>query len=83
VKVDRTFITGMDADEDRAQMVRAIVMLAHNLRLAVIAEGVETSEELDALRELSCECAQGFLFSAPLGAESARALIVRDREIAV
>jgi EAL domain-containing protein (putative c-di-GMP-specific phosphodiesterase class I) len=77
VKVDRSFITGMDAHEDRAQMVRAIVTLAHNLRLSVVAEGIETPEELQALRELACECGQGFLFSAPLGAEAARAFIVR------
>jgi diguanylate cyclase (GGDEF)-like protein/PAS domain S-box-containing protein len=78
VKVDRSFITGMDAHEDRAEMVRAIVMLAHNLRLSVTAEGIETAQELEALRGLSCECGQGFLFSVPLGAESARALIERS-----
>jgi len=75
VKVDRSFITGMDAHEDRAQMVRAIVTLAHNLRLTVVAEGVETAAELAALQELSCECGQGFLLSRPLGAADARALI--------
>lgn len=78
VKLDRSFITGMDANEDRAEMVRAIVMLAHNLHLSVIAEGIETPQELEALRALSCECGQGFLFSAALGAESARALIERS-----
>jgi diguanylate cyclase (GGDEF)-like protein/PAS domain S-box-containing protein len=77
VKVDRSFITEMDAHEDRAQMVRAIVTLAHNLRLEVIAEGVETTDELEALRGLACECGQGYLFSRPLGAEAARAFIER------
>ncbi|MEA2688233.1 MAG: hypothetical protein QOD51_840, partial [Candidatus Eremiobacteraeota bacterium] len=78
VKVDRSFITGMDGHEDRAQMVRAIVMLAHNLHLTVVAEGVETVAELAALQELSCECGQGYLLSRPLGAEAARALIKRS-----
>ena len=82
VKVDRSFITEMHAHEDRAQMVRAIVMLAHNLRLEVIAEGVETADELKALRELECECAQGFLFSRPLGADAARTYIEQHQAIA-
>ena len=79
VKVDRSFITGMDAHEDREQMVRAIVTLAHNLRLTVVAEGVETAAELAALRGLSCECGQGFFLARPLGAEAARELIERGR----
>jgi diguanylate cyclase (GGDEF)-like protein/PAS domain S-box-containing protein len=78
VKVDRSFITGMDAHEDRAQMVRAIVTLAHNLRLSVVAEGVETAQELAALKELSCECGQGYLLSKPLAANAARELIARS-----
>jgi diguanylate cyclase (GGDEF)-like protein/PAS domain S-box-containing protein len=78
VKIDRSFITGMDGHRDRAQMVRAIVTLAHNLRLSVIAEGIETVAELQTLRSLECEHGQGFLFSAPLGAKAARALIEDD-----
>ena len=75
VKVDRSFVTGMDTDQDHAAMVSAISTLAHNLDLAVIAEGIETAEELEALRGLSCEYGQGFLLSAPLAVEAACALI--------
>ena len=78
VKVDRSFISRMDEHVDRAQMVRAIVTLAHNLRMTVIAEGIETPEELRELRRLTCECGQGFLFSGPLSASAARDFIERD-----
>ncbi len=75
VKIDRSFISGMQANKERGEMVRAIVSLAHNLRLTVVAEGVEAVEELRALQELSCEYAQGFLFARPLSASAAGALV--------
>jgi len=56
-------------------MVRAIVVLAHNLRLTVVAEGVEAVEELRALQDLSCEYAQGYLFARPLAVSAASALV--------
>jgi diguanylate cyclase (GGDEF)-like protein/PAS domain S-box-containing protein len=80
VKIDRSFISGMQTNDDRAEMVRAIVALAHNLRLAVVAEGVETTEELEALEELECEYAQGYLFARPLSAAAAGALIASGPE---
>jgi diguanylate cyclase (GGDEF)-like protein/PAS domain S-box-containing protein len=75
VKIDRSFISGMHANNERAEMVRAIVALAHNLRLSVVAEGVEAVEELKALQELSCEYAQGYLFARPLAVSAASALV--------
>jgi EAL domain-containing protein (putative c-di-GMP-specific phosphodiesterase class I) len=57
------------------KIVRAIVTLAHNLGLDVTAEGIETPEQLAGLRELGCESGQGYLFSKPVDAESAEALI--------
>ena len=80
VKIDRSFISGMQTDDARAEMVRAIVALAHNLRLAVIAEGVETTEELEALRDLSAEYGQGYLFARPMAAAAASALIASGPE---
>ena len=56
-------------------MVRAIVGMAHNLGMAVVAEGVETPEQLDQLRALGCDSAQGFYFSHPVDAEAAGRLI--------
>jgi diguanylate cyclase (GGDEF)-like protein/PAS domain S-box-containing protein len=79
VKIDRSFITGMLASREQSEMVRAIVSLAHTLSLVVIAEGVESVSELEALRHLSCEFAQGFLFSRPLDVPAATALVASGR----
>jgi len=79
VKIDRSFITGMLGSREQTEMVRAIVSLAHTLNLVVIAEGVESGGEFDALRQLSCEFGQGFLFSRPLDASAASVLVVSGR----
>jgi len=65
LKVDRTFVSRMDSDKETHEIVRVIVMLAHNLGMKVVAEGVETPVQLDLLRDVGCECAQGYLFSRP------------------
>ena len=59
-------------------IVEAVVSMAHSLRLSVVAEGVETDEQLVRLRDLGCELAQGFYFSRPIPAESFMAFY-RDR----
>jgi diguanylate cyclase (GGDEF)-like protein len=69
VKLDRSFVMGATTDPDDAALVMAIVTLAHNLRLRVIAEGVETVEQLAFLRLLRCDEAQGYLFGRPMPAE--------------
>ncbi|MEG3899815.1 MULTISPECIES: EAL domain-containing protein [unclassified Microcoleus] len=72
LKIDRSFVSRLgaiengDGGEQPLQIVRAIVTLAHNLGLNAIAEGVETVEQLEQLRALGCELAQGYLFSKPL-----------------
>jgi EAL domain-containing protein (putative c-di-GMP-specific phosphodiesterase class I) len=75
VKVWRGLVLGMGRDAGSFEIVRAIVGLAHNLGLEVIAEGVETREQLDYLKVLGCEFAQGFHVSRPLTAGAARALV--------
>lgn len=65
LKIDRAFISRMESDAETHEIVRTIVMLAHNLGLKVIAEGVETQEQLELLKHIGCEMAQGFLFSRP------------------
>ena len=65
LKIDRTFVSRMDTDHDTHEIVRIIIMLAHNLGMKVVAEGVETQTQLDLLRKLGCEFAQGYLFSKP------------------
>jgi len=66
LKIDRTFIREITSSRDDAEIVRAIVSLAHSLRLEVVAEGVETTEQLTFLRGLACDHYQGYLCSAPL-----------------
>jgi len=69
VKLDRSFVMGATTDPDDAALVMAIVTLAHNLRLKVIAEGVETKEQVAFLRLLRCDEAQGFRFGKPMPPE--------------
>jgi EAL domain-containing protein (putative c-di-GMP-specific phosphodiesterase class I) len=66
IKVDRSFISEMTTDSSAAGIVRGIIELAHSLRLQVIAEGVETAEQLGALRELRCDRVQGFFIARPM-----------------
>ena len=78
VKIDRSFVSRMDRDARSAQMVHAIVNLARNLRVSVVAEGVETREQLAALRGMGCDQAQGFLFAEPLTHEQAGRMLATD-----
>ncbi len=66
LKIDRSFVMQMLADERSATIVRAVTRLAHTLDLAVVAEGVETEEALRALKSLDCDKAQGFLIARPM-----------------
>jgi diguanylate cyclase (GGDEF)-like protein len=66
LKIDRCFVEQMTARPEDASIVRAIISLAHSLRLKVIAEGVETPEQLQMLADLGCDQYQGFYFSAAL-----------------
>ena len=66
LKIDRSFVTQMMENEENLAIVRTIVALAQNLGMDVVAEGVETEDQLKLLRKLECENGQGFLFSTPL-----------------
>jgi diguanylate cyclase (GGDEF)-like protein len=66
LKIDRSFISEMTNNSDAASIVKAIISLAHSLRLKVVAEGVETAEQLTQLRELGCDQFQGFYRSAAI-----------------
>jgi PAS domain S-box-containing protein len=65
LKIDRAFILHMDSDLESREIVRIIVMLAHNLGLKVVAEGAETEEHVNLLKQLNCEMVQGYFFSRP------------------
>ncbi len=66
LKIDRTFVSDSTTDSDAAALVLTIITLAHNLRMKVMAEGVETDDQLQLLRLLKCDQAQGFLFDKAL-----------------
>ena len=68
-------IVSLEIDEGGSEMVRAIVALAHNLSMDVVAEGVETEAQFIHLRALGCEYTQGFHFSKPVDAQAADTLI--------
>jgi diguanylate cyclase (GGDEF)-like protein/PAS domain S-box-containing protein len=77
LKIDQSFVSRIDATSQNLEIVRTIVMLAHNLGMDVVAEGVETADQALQLRRLGCEYAQGFLYSRPVDAASAMALLRR------
>jgi EAL domain-containing protein (putative c-di-GMP-specific phosphodiesterase class I) len=75
LKIDRSFVSNMGDRGENSEIVRTIVTLARNLGIEVIAEGVETAEQLAQLRALGCDHVQGFLFSRPIAGDEAEALI--------
>jgi EAL domain-containing protein (putative c-di-GMP-specific phosphodiesterase class I) len=66
LKIDRSFVNQMQEASRNYQIVRTIIALSNQIGLAVVAEGIETSEQLKILRDLGCEFGQGYLFSKPL-----------------
>jgi diguanylate cyclase (GGDEF)-like protein/PAS domain S-box-containing protein len=79
LKIDRSFIKMIGLNEGSMEIVRAIAMLAHNLKMEVIAEGVESPEQLEQLKMLKCEYVQGFLFSGGLESKKARNMLMQKR----
>ncbi|MQP65115.1 EAL domain-containing protein [Niveispirillum sp. SYP-B3756] len=75
VKVDKFFISQMTQNDAQAALVQAIVVMAHAMRKQVVAEGVETQEELIYLRAYQCDALQGYLFSRPVPAAEMEALL--------
>ncbi|HEX4945894.1 MAG TPA: EAL domain-containing protein, partial [Blastocatellia bacterium] len=68
LKIDRSFIHSINGDPDSTEFARTILLLARNLRMSVVAEGIETPEQAQQLKALACEYGQGYLFSKPVTA---------------
>ena len=66
LKIDRSFVGRIGVDGESSDIVHTVVKLAHNMGMRVIAEGIETEEQLTKLREFDCKYGQGFLFSKPV-----------------
>jgi predicted signal transduction protein with EAL and GGDEF domain len=76
LKIDRSFVAGIGTDEDKGEIVKLIVGLARTLGLEIVAEGTETSEQVDYLRELGCSLGQGYYFARPAQAAGGRPPVV-------
>ena len=83
LKIDQSFVRDLTTDSDDAALTMAIITLAHNLRLKVIAEGVETEEQLRFLHLLRCDEGQGYWFSKPLSVEACKQFLLGDRYLKV
>ena len=81
LKIDRAFISKIDTDSETSEIVRIIIMLAHNLGLKVVAEGAETAEQVRLLTQLKCELVQGYFFAKPGDQAAAQALLMNTHTL--
>ena len=75
LKIDRSFISRLGIDKNNTEIVQTILALAHSLGMKVVAEGVETNEQLSTLKDMDCEFVQGYLFAKPVNSLEAGALL--------
>ena len=78
IKIDRSFVSEMEGEDKHFELVRTVRTLARNVGVCAVAEGVQTAGQLEVLRRLECEYAQGYLFSKPVPAEEIERLLARD-----
>lgn len=83
LKIDQTFIVNLGQKEEDLALCEAIITMAHRLGIAVVAEGVETSEQMRLLKEIGCDYAQGYLFSPPVSPEEMELLLRRQSALAM
>ena len=79
VKIDREFINQISIDVNAQAIVKAIIAVAHSLKMEVVAEGVETEDQLAFLQSEKCDNIQGYLFSRPVPAEDFRKLLEKEK----
>ena len=80
VKVDRSFVKDIPDDKDDMEITAAVIAMAHKLNYKVVAEGLETQEQLEFLQECQCDYGQGFMFSRPLPAEEVKVFCLNQKE---
>jgi diguanylate cyclase (GGDEF)-like protein len=80
LKIDRTFVAGMTVDSENLEIVRAISTLAHSIYIDIVAEGIETNQQVEQLKTLGCEYGQGYWFAQPLDCDSVEQLISASKE---
>jgi EAL domain-containing protein (putative c-di-GMP-specific phosphodiesterase class I) len=77
IKIDRRFVHNLGSSPESIALCEAIIVMAHKLNMKVIAEGIETEEQLDLLKQIDCDYGQGYLFSQPIPAEAFKALLIK------
>lgn len=80
LKIDRAFISRMDASAESSEIVRTMLTLAHNLKMSVVAEGIETAAQVKQLRTLGCEYGQGYFLNRPMCAEDAEKVVAQEAQ---
>ena len=83
LKIDRSFTAGIGVDETQTKIVTTLLSLSEQLGLDVITEGIETAQQLEALKTLNCKYGQGYYFSRPLNAAAATKLLEKEQECSV
>ena len=81
LKIDRSFVNQMELSTESAEIVKTILVLAHNLNKEVVAEGVENTAQIEQLRALGCDLGQGFFINHPMKAEAAMKLVAEENEL--
>jgi EAL domain-containing protein (putative c-di-GMP-specific phosphodiesterase class I) len=83
LKIDKSFICGLPQDTENAAITRAIIAMAHGLKMVVVAEGVETDEQLVMLQEYGCDMVQGFYLGHPSPHEAITQMLLLPQGAAV
>ena len=80
LKIDQTFVQGIFRNNSDREIIKAIISMSHSLNIRVLAEGVETMEQLNFLKESGCDEAQGYLFCHPLPPEELEKLLSKKEK---
>lgn len=81
LKVDQSFVRDVILNQEDASIVSAVIAMAHSLQMKVVAEGVETKEQLDFLRERGCDFIQGYYFSKPVGFDDMEKKLTKKNQV--